>query len=97
MSPHTPTVTITVHGGCRDCGARVLWTLTAAHGRPMPLDPAPHPELGNVVLVRAASGARLIAVVLGRADAARRRARGEHLYLHHRVSCPGPTTGRDSP
>ena len=87
----------TVHGGCRRCGARVLWTLTAARGRLMALNPRPDPERGNVVLDRRASGVRLVAVVLGPSEAARRRAHGAQLYLPHAVSCPnqrGDTRGR---
>lgn len=35
---------------CRSCGAEILWVLTAANGKPMPLDATPNPE-GNVELV----------------------------------------------
>jgi hypothetical protein len=40
---------------CRSCGAAVIWTRTAAGGKPMPVDAEPV-EGGNVLLSRGRAG-----------------------------------------
>jgi len=61
---------------CRSCGARIIWAITAATGRSMPVDADPV-EHGNVVL-ESVDGKPLAFV--GQA--------GEPRYVSHFVSCP---------
>lgn len=69
---------------CRDCGAPVVWTLTTANQRRMPVDAEPV-EDGNVVLTSGNSGPE--ARVLTRAELDRRATR-TGLYRSHFSTCP---------
>lgn len=68
---------------CKACGAPIRWARTAAHDRPMPLDPDPDPD-GNVLLT--ADG---IAHVLGPLEML---AGGTELegtrHMPHHATCP---------
>lgn len=76
---------------CRSCRAPILWAVTA-DGESMPVDPHPATN-GNVLLTR--QGGRLIAGVLSRKDAARKRAtRAVPLHLSHFATCPNADTHR---
>jgi hypothetical protein len=72
---------------CRACGARMVWTRTAA-GKAMPLDAEPHPD-GNVRLLPDGS-----CEVLSAPDLEAQRARESlggpflALYRSHFASCP---------
>lgn len=77
----------TTRGRCRSCQRAIVWTTTAATGRPMPVDPEPV-ATGNVRLVR--DGGRLVAEVV---PPARRRA-GEELHLPHHATCPAAAQWR---
>lgn len=72
---------------CRHCGDPIRWVKTRA-GKTIPLDESPDPA-GNV---RLAGGT---AEVLGRWDAAERRAAGELLFAPHQATC-GPRTKQPS-
>lgn len=66
---------------CEHCEAPIQWLTTSA-GKQMPVNAAPDPERGNVVLLGARAG------VLGAGQAAAARARGVQVFLHHAVTCP---------
>ncbi|ANZ35547.1 hypothetical protein BBK82_05085 [Lentzea guizhouensis] len=72
---------------CNHCGARLLWATTRSNGVRMPLDAEPSPERGNV-LVTEERGVLMAAVVGRKSLAAAMRAAGQHLHLHHGVTCP---------
>ena len=38
------------YGSCRSCGQQVAWARSAKTGKPMPLDPEPNEERGNVLV-----------------------------------------------
>lgn len=68
---------------CRSCGQEILWAVTAAKGRRIPLDPEPVPD-GNVILVQVTTGVTE-AVVLRAED---RPAAGKARYVSHFSTCP---------
>lgn len=75
---------------CGRCGADIVWARTVAGpngpgGKPMPLDPTPHPE-GNVAVRKAAPG-RLLARVLGKDETPDLTV--EQLAMPHFATCPG--------
>lgn len=71
-------------GVCRaaTCRRPLLWALTAANGRRIPLDPDPG-VAGNIRLTGKT------AFVLGGDDLAAAHAAGEMLYTSHFATCPG--------
>ncbi|OLT46524.1 hypothetical protein BJF85_16665 [Saccharomonospora sp. CUA-673] len=69
---------------CRSCNGRIVWARTA-DGERMPVDDTPA-RGGNVLLML--QGVQLVAGVLGKADATRRRAGGIELYVPHFATCP---------
>ncbi|WP_370944044.1 hypothetical protein AB5J62_33725 [Amycolatopsis sp. cg5] len=72
-------------GTCATCGAAVVWATTAA-GKPMPVNPEPAPERGNVAL--SVHGGQLVAGVLRRNQAAGARDAGLPVYASHFTDCP---------
>lgn len=80
------------HGGrCRSCRAPILWAATA-DGASMPVDPRPATN-GNVMLTE--QRGRLVAGVLSRKDAARKRAtRAVPLHVSHFATCPSADAHR---
>ncbi len=76
---------------CPACGAPVLWAETST-GKPLPVNPAPAPERGNVAL--AVHGGQLVAGVLRRNQAAGARDHGRPLYTAHAPDCVPPRHGR---
>ena len=70
---------------CRSCHAPILWRLSSATGKPMPLDPEPGAD-GNI-RVGVIQG-EVVAVVLGPEATAEAREAGAPLYRSHFVSCP---------
>lgn len=66
---------------CPDCRQPIRWLTTVAGAR-MPVDAAPHPTRGNVVMI----GGQ--ARVLGPSDIAEARAVCAALFTHHALSCP---------
>lgn len=79
------------YGSCRSCRAQIAWARSAKTGKPMPLDPEPDEERGNV-LVDGQSRAHVFK------DAAAAAAYQEATpdselassgkYLSHFVTCP---------
>lgn len=77
---------------CRSCRAPLLWAVTAAKGKAIPLDPDPHPD-GNVELgrrVETADGrsAPLAHVVDRRQEALFEEPSTPARYLSHFATCP---------
>ncbi|PXY21151.1 hypothetical protein [Prauserella muralis] len=69
---------------CKSCRAHILWA-TTEDGERMPVDLKPSSN-GNVMI--AVQGGRLMAGVLGRAPAARKRLLGVLLHVAHFATCP---------
>jgi hypothetical protein len=65
---------------CRSCGAGILWAISTASGKPIPIDPQPV-DNGNVRLGRNARG-EITASVLGRHEA------GPGMHVSHFATCP---------
>ncbi|WP_158884074.1 hypothetical protein [Amycolatopsis anabasis] len=72
-------------GTCGTCGAPILWATTRA-GKPMPVNPEPAPERGNVLL--AVQDGQLVAGVLRRNQAAGAHDAGLVLHTSHFTDCP---------
>lgn len=68
---------------CSSCHARIVWCLSAASGKPIPLDP--EPKLGGNVEVVNDSIARVVPP----ADRAERP-----LYVSHFATCPNAAAHR---
>lgn len=69
---------------CRSCRARIRWVRTAAHGKPLPLDPKPD-LAGNVIM---SDG---LAVVLGKDSPELDQARADPdvaVWQSHWATCP---------
>lgn len=71
---------------CSTCGAPIVWARTTL-GRRLPVNVAPTPGRGNVLL--AVQRGELIAGMLGRNQAAGARAHGRALHTTHFTDCPG--------
>ena len=71
------------NGNCRTCGHPIVWVITDANGRRMPLDPEPVAD-GNVWVDRIEGGSRVVMVAL-HADAVPRSIALR--YQSHFVSC----------
>jgi hypothetical protein len=69
-------------GRCRACHQLVRWAITAAHGKPIPLDPDPSPA-GTVLVTRNEWGAD-IARIWHPID---RECPPDVLYVVHFVTC----------
>lgn len=74
---------------CRSCGASIVWIETAA-GRPMPLNVAPDPVRGNVIVDE---GGKRGAVASGD-ELERMRAEGVPLRISHHATCPNAAQHR---
>ncbi|QPO17041.1 hypothetical protein SEA_DEXDERT_44 [Gordonia phage Dexdert] len=72
-------------GSCKSCGEHILFAKTS-NGKSIPLDDQPNLTKGNVHIVQ--DGPKILATVLGAADAAAAREKGEQLYLPHFATCP---------
>lgn len=72
-------------GACKSCGEHIIFAKTA-NGKSMPLDDMPNATKGNVHIVQ--DGPKILATVLGKADAQAARDKGEQLYLPHFATCP---------
>lgn len=70
---------------CGSCDAPILWARTQRDER-MPVDAAPDPDLGNVILTGTAPHLR--AGVLARGQAEGARAAGQPLHTSHFATCP---------
>jgi hypothetical protein len=74
-------------GKCRSCGAAIVWAVTAATARNIPLDPNPTPR-GNIRLVPSANPTGpLIAQLLGKGEL-QTLPESEDRYVSHFSSCP---------
>lgn len=69
---------------CRSCGAPIIWATSTETGKRMPVDEAPDPERGNVLLVSGNDGPET--VVLTRAAIAARPNRNR-LHTSHFATC----------
>ena len=69
---------------CRSCDAPMYWAMTNK-GRRMPINPQPSPQ-GNVHLFKVHD--MLKAAILGAAQLALARERGQTLYTSHFATCP---------
>lgn len=75
---------------CRLCGQPLRWVRSAAHGRPMPLDPEPNPA-GNVIVetTEPIPGMQLhVAKVIGKTTEGQDNLLGEERWMPHFVTCP---------
>jgi len=73
---------------CRSCGAAIEWSVTAAFGRRMPLDPGVYAD-GNAAVVGRDDRDSPIVVVLGPDDLDRVRELGRvELRRSHFQTCP---------
>lgn len=79
---------------CGSCDAPIVWARTQ-RGERMPVDAAPDPERGNVMLTGRAPHLR--AGVLSRGQAAGARAVGQELHTAHFVNCPHAGAHRRRP
>lgn len=73
---------------CNHCAEAIRWLTTAA-GKRMPVNAAPDPERGNIIILGGHAG------VLGPRPATAARYAGKVLYLHHAVTCPYASRWQD--
>lgn len=77
-------------GTCRSCNAPIVWAITAAKGRNMPLDPEPVDD-GNVwVIEHPLHGLPVVGVALQHSDIP-----GDvETFVSHFVTCPNASQHR---
>lgn len=77
---------------CRDCQAEIIWCVTTATGKRMPVDRVP--ELGGNVVLTTGAGLVPEARVLTRDETVRRQANGSRAHRSHFATCPNAAARR---
>lgn len=72
-------------GSCKSCGEHILFAKTS-NGKSIPLDDQPNLTKGNVHIVQ--DGPKILATVLGAADAASAREKGEQMIATYKAFKP---------
>lgn len=73
---------------CRDCGSPIVWAVTTANQRRMPVDITP--IVGGNIVITSGPEAR----VLTKQETADRQARGDKLFVSHFTTCPNAEARR---
>lgn len=81
---------------CSSCGAAIAWVVTAARGRPMPLDVEASADGGNI-RVEHGTAHVLAGDALEAARAAAAAGTGPRLWTSHHRTCPNAAAHRRRP